>query len=44
MAHGVRVPPPSALEGAVRLTHDGELVAVAEPRGPDLQPVVVFAG
>ena len=30
--------------GPVRLTHGGELVAVAEPRGGELQPVVVFAG
>jgi len=43
VAHGVRVVATEDLEGAVRLTHDGELVAVAEPRGPDLQPVVVFA-
>ena len=27
----------------LRLTYDGELVAVAAPRGGDLQPVVVFA-
>ena len=29
--------------GPVRLTRDGELVAVAEPRDGELQPVVVFA-
>jgi len=29
--------------GAVRLTHSGELVAIAEPRGDELQPAVVFA-
>jgi tRNA pseudouridine55 synthase len=44
VAHGVRVP---AGEGgspaALRLTHGGELVAIAEPRGSELQPVVVFA-
>ena len=44
VAHGVKVAGAEGLEGAIRLTHDGELVAVAEPRGPDLQPVVVFAG
>jgi tRNA pseudouridine55 synthase len=29
--------------GPVRLVHAGELVAIAEPRGEQLQPVVVFA-
>ena len=29
---------------AVRLTHGGDVVALAEPRGGELQPVVVFAG
>jgi tRNA pseudouridine55 synthase len=29
-------------EGAVRLTHEGRLVAIAEPRGDELRPVVVF--
>jgi tRNA pseudouridine55 synthase len=28
---------------AVRLVHGGELLAIAEPRGDELQPVVVFA-
>jgi tRNA pseudouridine55 synthase len=28
---------------AVRLVHDDELLAIAEPRGDELQPVVVFA-
>jgi len=44
VANGMRVP--AAEEGApgpVRLTRGALLVAVAEPRGPDLQPVVVFA-
>jgi tRNA pseudouridine55 synthase len=44
VSHGVPVAGGADLEGAVRLTHAGELVALAEPRGPDLQPVVVFAG
>lgn len=48
VAHGRRVElgqDVAALEppGAVRLTHRGELVALAEPRGHHLQPVVVFA-
>ena len=30
-------------EGYLRLTHDGELLAIAEPRAGELQPVVVFA-
>jgi tRNA pseudouridine55 synthase len=42
VAHGVRVP--GAAEGPIRLTHAGELVAIAEPRDGELQPVVVFAG
>jgi hypothetical protein len=28
---------------ALRLTAGGELLAIAEPRGDELQPVVVFA-
>jgi tRNA pseudouridine55 synthase len=44
VAHGVRVPATGACgDGALRLTHGGELVAIAEPRGRELQPVVVFA-
>jgi tRNA pseudouridine55 synthase len=42
VAHGVRLA--GDAEGPVRLTHGGKLVAVAEPRGDELQPVVVFAG
>lgn len=30
-------------EGHVRLTYEGELLAIAEPRASELQPVVVFA-
>jgi len=45
VAHGVRLSAGEAPAGdALRLTHDGELIAVAEPRGPELAPVVVFAG
>ena len=46
VAHGSRVAPgpePAATPGAVRLTLADELVAIAEPRGRELQPVVVFA-
>jgi hypothetical protein len=45
VAHGVRVAAGTApAADALRLTHGGELIAVAEPRGSELQPVVVFAG
>ncbi|MDQ3644939.1 MAG: tRNA pseudouridine(55) synthase TruB [Actinomycetota bacterium] len=45
VAHGVRVPAGDAPAADVlRLTHAGELIAVAELRGSELQPVVVFAG
>jgi tRNA pseudouridine55 synthase len=43
VGHGRRVPSASGEEGAVRLTRGGELIAVAEPRDGELQPVVVFA-
>ena len=39
--HGRRIP--GAGEGAVRLVDGGELLAVAEPRADELQPVVVFS-
>ena len=42
VAHGARVT--GGGEGPVRLTRAGELLAVAEPQGDELQPVVVFAG
>jgi tRNA pseudouridine55 synthase len=35
--------PGDAQAAAVRLVHGDELLAVAEPRGDELQPVVVFA-
>ena len=41
--HGRRLPAGGAEEPAVRLTREGELVAVAEPRDGELRPVVVFA-
>ena len=44
VAHGVKVETEGAAEGsAIRLTHGGRLLAIAEPRGSELQPVVVFA-
>jgi len=45
VGHGVRIAAGDAPAAeALRLTHGGELIAVAEPRGPQLAPVVVFAG
>ena len=41
VAHGRRVSGDNE-DRSVRLLHAGELVAVGEPRGPELQPVVVF--
>ena len=41
--HGRRLPASGAEAAALRLTRDGELLAVAEPRDGELQPVVVFA-
>ena len=42
VSHGRRIP---AAEHAryTRLTRDGDIVAIAEPRDGELQPVVVFA-
>ena len=45
VSHGIRVAEEGApASAALRLTHGGELIAVADPRGAELQPVVVFAG
>ena len=41
--HGRRVPGDGAAGGHLRLTHEGEVIAIAEPRAGELQPVVVFA-
>ena len=38
-----RVPGGAGADEHVRLTLDGELLAIAEPRAAELQPVVVFA-
>jgi tRNA pseudouridine55 synthase len=41
--NGIRVAAADGEEGAaLRLTHAGEVVAIAERRGQELQPVVVF--
>lgn len=43
VAHGVRVVAASSPAARpIRLTHAGDLLAIAEPRGRELQPVVVF--
>jgi tRNA pseudouridine55 synthase len=41
--HGRRVEAHGQEPPQVRLVHEGELLAIAEPRGDELQPVVVFA-
>jgi tRNA pseudouridine55 synthase len=41
--HGRRVPARENVTGHARLTHEGEVIAIAEPREGELQPVVVFA-
>jgi tRNA pseudouridine55 synthase len=40
-SHGVAVPGPGGAD-AVRLTHEGRLVAIARPEGDALKPFVVF--
>ena len=42
VVHGV--PVEGAADGPIRLTHGDDLLAIAEPRDGELQPVVVFAG
>jgi len=44
VSHGVKLAlePNEGPAGAIRLMHEGRLVAVAEPRGRELRPVVVF--
>ena len=41
--HGRRVPLGESAAGPSRLTHEAEIVAIGEPDGAELQPVVVFA-
>ena len=41
--HGRRVPAAAAGPAELRLTHEGELIAIGEPRAGELQPVIVFA-
>jgi tRNA pseudouridine55 synthase len=43
VGHGRRIPLQESTGGPTRLTHEGEIVAIAEPRAGELQPVVVFA-
>jgi tRNA pseudouridine55 synthase len=44
VVNGVRVPLGAGpAEEALRLTHGGRLLAIAEPRGQELAPVVVFS-
>jgi tRNA pseudouridine55 synthase len=41
--HGRRLGTAAGEPERVRLTHDGELIAIGEPRAGELQPVIVFA-
>jgi tRNA pseudouridine55 synthase len=41
--HGRRVPAHATSQDFTRLTHDGDLLAIAESKEGELQPVVVFA-
>jgi tRNA pseudouridine55 synthase len=43
VGHGRRVAAHENVTGHVRLTHEGDVLAIAEPRDGELQPVVVFA-
>jgi tRNA pseudouridine55 synthase len=44
VAHGIRVPLGETVDApALRLVHERTVVAIAEPRGRELQPVVVFS-
>jgi tRNA pseudouridine55 synthase len=41
--NGRRIEAQEGVTGHTRLTHDGEILAIGEPREGELQPVVVFA-
>jgi tRNA pseudouridine55 synthase len=41
--HGRRLSVAADAPERLRLTHDGELIAIGEPRAGELQPVIVFA-
>jgi tRNA pseudouridine55 synthase len=41
--HGRRIPADAEGEEHLRLTHEGELVAIAQPQADEVQPVVVLA-
>ena len=43
VSHGRAVPATASTGEDVRLTFEGELIAIAEPRAAELKPVVVFA-
>ena len=43
VSHGRAVPADGSGDDHVRLTFDGDLLAIAEPREAELKPVVVFA-
>ena len=41
--HGRRVPAGAEGSAELRLTHEGELIAIGRPRAGEVQPVIVFA-
>jgi tRNA pseudouridine55 synthase len=41
--HGRRVPAAAEGSAELRLTHEGELIAIGRPRAGEVQPVIVFA-
>jgi tRNA pseudouridine55 synthase len=43
VSHGRRIAAGAGASGPIRLTREGEVLAVGEERGRELQPVVVFA-
>jgi tRNA pseudouridine55 synthase len=44
ISHGVAIPRGEGSHPHVRVTRGNDLLAIAEPRGSELRPVVVFAG
>ena len=43
VCNGRRVDAHDGVTGFMRLTHEGELLAIGEPRGAEVKPIVVFA-
>jgi tRNA pseudouridine55 synthase len=43
VGHGRPIPAHADVTGELRLTHEGELIAIARPQADEVQPVVVFA-